>query len=203
MMKIILVRHGQTTLNAARVVQPPDTPLSKHGQHQAKRVAKRLADEPLGALVSSDYARARETAGAIAQANGTPVEIRTSLRERNLGDVRGMAHAKLGDALYADDFQPPNGESWSLFHERIAGAWFEMTELAKGTQGPTVVVTHGLVCRSIVHHCLRSACAPNEAPIWFENTSVTTIEGPPWQVTSLNCTAHLDGLAPTSPSGAV
>ncbi|HEY9095643.1 MAG TPA: histidine phosphatase family protein, partial [Hydrogenophaga sp.] len=38
-MTIWLVRHGETELNAARILQPADTPLSSHGLRQAHALA--------------------------------------------------------------------------------------------------------------------------------------------------------------------
>ena len=51
-MSILLVRHGETALNAARVLQPPDTPLSPRGLAQAQAVAQRLSREPVAAIVN-------------------------------------------------------------------------------------------------------------------------------------------------------
>ena len=42
-MTILLIRHGETALNAARIVQPADTPLSERGIAQARALARRLA----------------------------------------------------------------------------------------------------------------------------------------------------------------
>ena len=68
-MAILLIRHGETALNAARIVQHPDTPLSERGVGQAQRLAQRLADFPISNIVSSDYRRAYMTAEAIAAAS--------------------------------------------------------------------------------------------------------------------------------------
>ena len=43
-MSILLIRHGETALNAARIVQHPETPLNERGVGQARRLAERLAD---------------------------------------------------------------------------------------------------------------------------------------------------------------
>src|SRR5512143_2148507 len=69
---IFLVRHGETDANAARVVQTPDVPLSARGREQARALATRLAGEGVAHIVSSDLARADETARTIAAATGAP-----------------------------------------------------------------------------------------------------------------------------------
>ena len=53
-MKVYLVRHGETPLNAARILQHPDTPLSERGAVQAERVAQRLAGCGVAAILTSD-----------------------------------------------------------------------------------------------------------------------------------------------------
>jgi len=63
-MSILLIRHGETALNAARVVQPADTPLSERGAAQAAALARRLADFGIAAILSSDLPRAAQTAAS-------------------------------------------------------------------------------------------------------------------------------------------
>jgi len=41
-MTILLVRHGETAGNAARILQRPDIPLNERGIRQAAQLAERL-----------------------------------------------------------------------------------------------------------------------------------------------------------------
>ena len=193
-MSILLIRHGETALNAARIVQHPETPLNERGLGQARRLAERLAEFPITAVVASDYRRAHMTAEAIAGVTGLPIAIQESLRERNFGDARGVAHAELGVDLYAPDFHPRGGESWSMFHERVALAWGEVVERAGSSEGDLVVVSHALVCRSLVeNHLTLGEDMDATVPRW-PNTALTVIEErAPWRVSVLACGAHLDG----------
>lgn len=194
-MSILLIRHGETALNAARIVQHPDTPLNERGMGQARRIAARLADFPVSAIISSDYARAYMTAQAIARVTGLPIVIQESLRERNFGDVRGTAHADLPVDLYAQDFHPSGGESWSMFHERVTVAWEAIKERAKRSDGDLVVISHALLCRSLVaNHLTLAGDMDVDVPRW-PNTALTVIENrAPWKVSVLACGAHLDGV---------
>lgn len=193
-MSILLIRHGETALNAARIVQHPETPLDERGMGQAQRLAERLADFPIAAIVSSDYRRAHMTAEAIADVTGLPIAIQESLRERNFGDARGVPHADLGVDLYATDFHPRGGESWSMFHERVALAWEAVAERAASTEGDLVVVSHALVCRSLVENHLTLAENMDAKVSRWPNTALTVIEDrAPWRVSVLACGAHLDG----------
>ena len=41
-MTILIVRHGETDGNAARILQRPDVPLNERGMRQAEQLARRL-----------------------------------------------------------------------------------------------------------------------------------------------------------------
>ncbi len=192
-MFILVARHGETALNAARVLQHPGTPLSDRGLAQADRLAARL--EPLGVerILSSDYARASMTAERVGVRVRVPVEIDPVLRERNFGDVRGRPYSELPPDLFGPDYEPPGGETWAQFFSRVDAAFERIARVARATRGNLVVVTHGLVCAGLVErHLGRPDGAPT--PRGWGNTSLTIAENaPPWPIRVLNCTAHLDG----------
>ena len=201
-MHILLARHGETDSNAARVVQLPDAPLSTRGVAQAVRLAERLAKLGVAAIVSSDYARARMTAERVQAATGAPLEILPGLRERNLGDLRGRAYAEFDFDIFGPDYAPPGGETWAEFHERVARAWREVAERAAGCRGNLAVISHGLVCRSVVEHLV--ARAPGvEVPAHWGNTSLSVLDAhPPHAIRVLNSTEHLEELESRA-SGAI
>ena len=191
-MRLFVVRHGETESNAARVFQLPATPLSARGRRQAERLAARVAPLGVAAILTSDLARAAETAAAIAARTGAPISLEPMLRERDFGDIRGTPYDALGRDPFALDYQPPNGESWPLFRARVASAWEAVARFATAATGNVVVVTHGLVCRALVEQHL--ALPPDTAPpaLWG-NTALTEVDPtPPWTVRLLACTAHLD-----------
>jgi broad specificity phosphatase PhoE len=203
--QLFLIRHGETTGNASRVVQHPDNPLSARGRAQAERLARRLAGRGIAHVVSSDFARAAATAEALRRVLGVPLTYEPLLQERNFGDLRGTAYVDLGFDMFAPDYAPPNGETWDSFHHRVDQAWLRVQALAAATPGHLAVVTHGLVCRSLAERHLVLA-AGDVVPLRWENTSLTICQGPaPWRVGLLNCVAHLDDLdaAPLADSGAV
>jgi len=190
---IVLIRHGETAGNASRIVQLPDIPLSPRGRAQAERLAGRLAREGVTRILSSDLARARETAECLQRATGAPLTFEPLLHERNFGDIRGTAYADLDFDIFAPEYVPPNGESWPVFHARVDRAWERVQALAESA-GNLAVVTHGLVCRSLAARHLQLAEGAIVPERW-DNTSVTIVECPaPWRVTLLNCIAHLGDL---------
>jgi probable phosphoglycerate mutase len=192
--RLFLIRHGETLGNASRTVQHPDSPLSPRGVAQAERLARRLASEGIARIVSSDLVRAAVTAEHLQRATGAPLAFEPLLQERNFGDVRGTPYADLGVDLFAPDYAPPNGETWSEFHARVDWAWARVQEVLTETGGDLAVVTHGLVCRSLAARHLRLPGAATVPERW-ENTSVTIVDCPaPWRVCLLNCVAHLQDL---------
>jgi broad specificity phosphatase PhoE len=191
---IIVIRHGETASNAARILQTPEIPLSDTGVHQARLLAQRLADAGISHIWSSDLARAVMTAEQIQRTTGAPVQLDADLQERNYGDVRGTAYAELGVDILAPDYAPPGGETWETFHARIDRVWQRVAAAAPRLRGNLAVVTHGLVCYSLA---LRHLCLPDVtvAPVRWANTSVTMVDAvPPWRVTTLNCCAHLSAM---------
>ncbi|HEY7039328.1 MAG TPA: histidine phosphatase family protein [Methylomirabilota bacterium] len=206
---VFLIRHGETLGNASRTVQLPDSPLSPRGVAQAERLARRLEREGIVAIVSSDFARATQTAERLSQVTGRPVEHDALLQERNFGDLRGTPYADLGLDMFAPGYAPPNGETWEAFHARVDRAWALIRARADAARGHLAVVTHGLVCRSLAGRHLVLP-AGQVVPERWENTAVTILDAPagrddPWRVRLLNCIAHLDDLTaqPLPDAGAV
>ncbi len=198
-MGIWLVRHGETELNAARVLQPPETPLSSLGLQQAERLARRLLASPVVQILSSDHRRARMTAEVVERQLRVPVEIEPLLQERSFGDLRGTPYAELTEDVFGPDYSPPGGESWPIFHGRVARAWARVTERASRLDGDLLVVSHGLVCKAIIDRHLEPGAVTTTAGL--ANTAVTRIEGPPWRASLLGCVAHLEGeLHPSAPA---
>jgi probable phosphoglycerate mutase len=202
---ILLVRHGETALNAARVVQPEDTPLNERGQRQAQRIAVRLAELGVERLLSSDLPRAHMTAQAIERTTGASIEHMPLLQERSFGALRGKPYADIGRDIFALDYVPPGGEAWPEFDARVRRAWARVIELAAALSGNLAVVTHGLVCRAVAEQFL-ALPAGQSVPLRWGNTSLTLCDpAPPHAVHLLNSITHLDledgGDDQAAPSG--
>jgi 2,3-bisphosphoglycerate-dependent phosphoglycerate mutase len=194
-MAILLVRHGETDGNAARILQRPDVPLNEHGMRQAKHLARRLSAHGFVHILCSDLLRARMTAAPLADCTGIPVEESPLLQERNFGDLRGTPYAALAEDPFGPDFMPPNGEDWPAFHVRVAEAFAFIVNKRRSVNGALVVVTHGLVCHAIV---ARHSLLPEgvSIPERFDNTGVTVMhEVAPHRASLINCTRHL-GASP-------
>src|SRR5262245_24081401 len=170
-MTILLVRHGETDGNAARILQRADVPLNERGMRQAEQLATRLSSHGFVHILCSDLVRARMTAAPLAARSGIAVEESPLLQERNFGDLRGMPYALLTADPFRLDFAPPNGEDWPTFHARVADAFALIVSRRRAADGTLVVITHGLVCRAMVQHhvLLPDGIA---SPERFDNTGV-------------------------------
>ncbi len=191
-MNLIIVRHGETVDNASRTFQQPNSPLSSNGEQQAVLLARRLADFNVSKIICSDYLRTQKTAAPIASVLGLEVSLTPLLLERNFGDLRGQPYSSLDFDPFALDYEPVNGESWSVFNHRAGEVWQNLLNAAKDTDADIIAVTHGFMCRALIAN---HASLPDGIylPAHWGNTSVTMIDREDHQVITLNCTAHLDG----------
>lgn len=188
---LYVIRHGETALNVSRTVQWPDTPLNSRGVWQAGRLAARMRDAGLTRIVASDYARARSTAESVRDMTRARLTFDPRLRERHMGELRGQQYSKVRDQVFADDFEPTNGESWPSFHARVADLWDALRLLIDTTHGALAVVTHGFVCGALVERHFRLD-EPRNGGIYFANASVTVVDAtPPWHVRALANEVHL------------
>jgi probable phosphoglycerate mutase len=202
-MSIVLIRHGETELNAGRVLQWPDTPLGARGRAQARALGARFADSRPGAIACSDMARARQTAEAISAATGVPLTESPLLAERNFGELRGRRYDDLGFDPILDEGGAPGGESMPEFRARVALAMDWVRALRRQAGGDVLVVTHGLVIRMVLAEHVRlpdGAAAPER----LSNTSVSILGAePPHVVTLIDCSRHLEGAARDDGRGVV
>lgn len=149
--QVLAIRHGETDWNVgARIQGHTDIPLNARGVEQARRLALALAGEELHAVYSSDLARTRETARALAQARGVPLVEDATLRERHFGAFEGYTFEEIEQRWPEQSarwrrrdpgFGPEGGESLEAFYERCVAA---AQRCAAAHAGQTIaLVAHG------------------------------------------------------------
>ena len=154
--RLVLVRHGQTAWNAAgRAQGHTDISLDDTGRRQSEAMAAVVADLRPDLLVSSDLARARETAAFLEKATGLTAEEDPRLREYDVGIRTGLTHEEFAERLGEDaalardthaHVEAPGAETVAQVAERIVPATREALErLEPGETG--VLVTHGAALR--------------------------------------------------------
>jgi probable phosphoglycerate mutase len=155
-LRLVLVRHGHTTANAAHVLdtRPPGAPLDALGEEQARELARRLADRPVRAVHASRTVRARATAAPIAAAHGLPVEVLDDVHEIFCGELEGRSGEEALEAFRAVydawwrgelDARLPGGESALDLRARYLPAVERI--LAGREGGDVVLVSHGAAIR--------------------------------------------------------
>ena len=141
---IFLVRHGETVDNARQIMQGRvQGDLNERGRAQALETARRLADEHIDVVISSDLRRAVQTAEIIAQPHGLPVVQTPLLEERDWGSFTGRFIPDLKDIKpWPDDI-----ESLEAMKAR-AGRFLDFIRTTYPNQ-TVLAVGHGIINKAI------------------------------------------------------
>jgi alpha-ribazole phosphatase len=127
--KLLLVRHGETEWNqTGRYQGHSDISLSDTGHRQADALKKRLSNESIEAVYSSDLKRAVQTAQIIMSAHNTELTTCEELRELNFGKFEGLTFEEIKkDRIQHNwwtanhlDEKIPNGESIRDLTNRVS-----------------------------------------------------------------------------------
>jgi probable phosphoglycerate mutase len=152
-MRLILLRHGRTAWNAQRRFQgQSDPPLDEVGRMQAYEVAPLMAAVRPDLLVSSDAARAMQTAQPVAAATGLSVRAEPRLRERSLGHWEGLTRdevarrypSEISDWLAGRDVSGRGGETREQVAARALAAFSELPPA-----DTVLLITHSATAMSL------------------------------------------------------
>ncbi|MGW9586520.1 histidine phosphatase family protein [Microbacterium sp. NPDC055455] len=171
MTALILIRHGETDWNRDRRIQgSTDIPLNDNGRAQARATAAALRERLSGAdqptIVSSDLARARETAEIIAgELDLAAPRTYRGLRERAYGEAEGLGvdefRTRWGDWYTAE---VPGAEPWPDLRERGIAALGRAVRDHRRATAPVaaslIVVSHGALIREIIRHATAGELPP-------------------------------------------
>lgn len=188
-MKLIITRHGETEENKAGIMQGylPGV-LSELGREQAGKLAERLKDEKIDLIVSSDLARALDTAKVVAEFHpGVELVLDDRLRERFLGKFQGKTKESLGipkERLISDFISGGNVEGGDEFFDR-AGALVE--DVLKRSEENILLVGHNGICKAVLGNLM--GVRDLRGIVGLKNTSVSIFED--GEMKLLNCVGHL------------
>lgn len=181
-MKIYVVRHGETALNAKGVMQGRlNEPLNENGRALAALTGKAIKGVRFDRCISSPLVRATQTAELLLRESGNeiPLEIDGRITEIDFGDMEGKRIAEMGEEgrrFFTDPFHFagfPNGESIRDVCERTQAF---LRELIARDDGKTYLVsTHGCALRGMIN-----ALSADPADYWLGhapyNCSFTVVE---------------------------
>ncbi len=158
-MRLLLLRHGETDINAAGRLQGcTDSLLTALGRQQARDLGvASLAWGPT-AVYSSPLARAWDVAAEIGDLTGLSIAVEPRITEMNMGELEGVTVQEMRDGwpeLYqgwrrdAGSVTMPGGESLCDVQRRAMAAFDEM-DRCHGPEETVIAVTHNFTIRCIV-----------------------------------------------------
>ena len=144
-MRLYIVRHGETVENRDGIMQGHiHGTLTEEGIKQAKALAKRLAEEKIDVIYSSDLNRALDTTKAIASYHPeTPIIKSEKLRERYLGELQGR-HSSCWDP----NNLPASVETSDDFGQRASKIVEDL--VAKHPNQNVLISTHDAIAGRII-----------------------------------------------------
>lgn len=205
-LRLVLARHGQTTANAADVLDTclPGSPLNQEGHRQAVELARQLADEPVVGVYASRARRAQQTAAPVAAHHGVALRILDGVHEVFVGDLEGRRHPADHDTLHemyrawhAGDLDRarPGGESGRQVLDRCLP---EIAMIRRAhPAGTAVLVSHGAAIRLSVVALASNVDGSFAGSRLLANTATILLEadGLGWRC------LRWDGIEPGGPVG--
>ncbi len=196
MIKVYLMRHGQTEGNLKRFHQGwGDVALTDTGIAQAEALAALIEDTKFDRIISSDIHRTKQTA-AILFGAGESIEYDERIREINNSVLAGLsadAAYKIHGERYLKnkkmlDYSVVGGESAASMLTRTASFLREIEE--DKVSEKIAVVTHGGVVHALLSHVLGTSLQLSKFRI--DNCSVTKLryKNGEWSVTYINRSAE-------------
>jgi broad specificity phosphatase PhoE len=201
-MRIILVRHGETSWNIGekKFRGQKDIPLSDFGLKQAEATGNALQKEPIEVIYYSPLQRTEQTAKGLKkyqkQAKFMPEKL---LLDISFGAWEGRKHSEVfAENPEIEEYwnhQPekltfPEGESWYRVFERVN---LLFKRLEKEQHKIVALVTHRVVASIMLLYLL----GLNMRHFWdfqLDNASITEITLEPngdYQIVKVNDTHHL------------
>ena len=208
--KLIIVRHGRTTLNRpgeGEILRSwLNVPLNETGLREAEAAAEKLREYPIEVVYSSDLKRARQTTRILSRGLNAKVTVTRDLRPWNLGIFGGERVRDILPFLNLLNENPalpaPGGESFYQFYERYERRLKELLQIADAIEGYVLAVTH--VRNLLAATSIIEGRDKNKVPIsGGPKTGMIAIverEGGRWTIRREDGSPVIEGLAPHPPS---
>lgn len=190
MIDLFLVRHGETTYNAEKIMQGRlDIPLSDSGKNGVELLGKQMrgAQMTFSVALSSPLIRAKETAGIILSELGLaslPIHVMEEFNERSFGTWEGQHLENFKDIFASEEFSNvPGYESDNMIIKRVGQG---LGKIEKSYEGCSVLlVSHSNALKALL------SCVD---PVRYDfSTSIPNLDvvhllfdGVHWNVINLN-----------------
>jgi broad specificity phosphatase PhoE len=192
LMKLILIRHGETIENQTNICQGQNHgQLSQMGIKQAIYLKEELSKFKIDICFSSDLKRALDTSKIISISNGFQIIPDSRLRERNLGQLQGKEFPENWDSL-----APLSGaETVVSMTSRIENFLNEIK--IKYSNNTILIVSHGITITILISVCTGmnlSMIQSNQLP---GNCSISILKNDRtknFRLLKYNITNHLNNM---------
>jgi broad specificity phosphatase PhoE len=150
-MRLLLIRHGQTTSNVRHLLDTgdPGAALTDVGMSQAHALVGALAHESIDVLMASTLLRARQTASPLALARDLPLAVRAGIREIGAGELEMRSDPAAADLYRATTLDWAAGDLDSRIrgagsgHDVLAAFDEVVAEVESSGAETAVLVSHG------------------------------------------------------------
>lgn len=197
-MKMLLIRHAQTTENAEKRYQGHiHGNLSNLGKKQTQRLAEALKEEKIDFFYGSPLGRAKETLEAVRVHHSHLQAVFTdALKERGKGAFEGKTIQEVEEQqpgtlkkMRDPRYQPPGGESLEQVNARLHPF---LVELPEKHAGKTVLV----VGHHVLNNQILRVYLDTQAEFAQHNACINElfIQPPNVRVMRLNDYSHVKGL---------
>ena len=159
-MKIYVVRHGETDLNAKKVMQGwLDEPLNWNGRELAALTGQAMKAEGIrfDECISSPLRRAKETVEIILRESGNDIPVVTDdrIREINFGEMEGRQLSEMGEdgpLFFSDPFSFAGASGGERIRDVCERTQAFLKELIIRDDGKTYLVgIHGCALRAMLN----------------------------------------------------
>ncbi len=166
MVKILLIRHGQTDWNIEKRAQGhTQTSLNKNGVKQAKELAEKLKNIDIKAIYSSTLSRALQTAEIISEGHNKAISIikNEGLTERKFGILEGLTRKEFYNKIpdideklekNRADWKPPEGNSLRELQSQFLETFEDIVKKHKDDE-IIAIVTHGGAIKTLLVYLLK------------------------------------------------
>lgn len=169
MIKIYLIRHGETEQNKRKCLQGrSDIELNEYGRELARKTAEGLKDINFDIIFTSPLKRARETAEIIRGNREIPMVCEERIQEISFGEYEGLCYGKdnysIPDADFMNFFDkpqeyqtPPGGESFEEILKRTGEFLQELMQKEEYQEKTILLSTHGCALKALLANVQKQA----------------------------------------------
>ena len=184
MLYLYFVRHGETEWNREKRIQGRlDSNLTETGIRDAYLLSEKLKSVPFKEVISSPSKRTVHTASILKNHRSIPFRTDERLMEINLGPWQGKTIEEIEkedpERYHCYRYQPSlytcnKGENFHNVKERLLNFLEDIEK--KHNEGNVLIVTHGMVLKTLQTICKHLSIDEIWAEPWIEGTSLTIVK---------------------------